>query len=82
MLHEQLVGFLGTHVEVENSCRRIWRHEPIPQLVRIESVIFLKFHIEEVCDLMCGLIGRVQFLWGIEQMQGLSLCFQVYYYVF
>jgi hypothetical protein len=31
---------------------------------------------------MCGLIGRVQFLWGIEQMQSLSLCFQVYYYVF
>jgi hypothetical protein len=80
VLHEQLVGFLGTHVEVENTCRGIWRHEPIPQLVRIESVIVLKVHIKKVCDLMCRLIGRVQFLRRIEQMQGLSLSFKVDYY--
>lgn len=30
---------------------------------------------------MCGLIGRVQFFWRIEQMQGLFLSFQVDYYV-
>ena len=75
MLYEQLVGFLGTQVEVENTCRGVWRHESIPQLVRIKRVIVLEVHIEEICDLMCGLIGRVQFLCGIEQMQGLPLSF-------
>lgn len=75
MLHEKLVGFLGTHVEVENTCRGIWRHESIPQLFRIESVIVLEIHIEKICDLVCGLIGRVEFLRGIEQVQGLSLSF-------
>ena len=80
MLHEQLVGLFGTHVEVENACRSIWRHEPIPQLVCIKSVIVFEVHIEEVCNLVCSLIGRVQFLLGIKQMQGLSLSFQIDYY--
>lgn len=68
MLHKDLVSLFSPHVKVKHSSRGIRGEQAVPKMADIEGKVVFELDIKEVRDLLV-LIGRVHFLWRVEEME-------------